>query len=102
MRRAIAFAAVAVLSLSIRAGGTSGLTTRPVFSYEKEAYLHIARQLQEKRVVALADFAHGNAYPYHTLMQVLSNWPDVAATTGSRGWIPVSLAKRSGANAVNP
>ncbi|MEN6425534.1 MAG: hypothetical protein ABFE13_09235 [Phycisphaerales bacterium] len=84
MRRAIAFAAVAVLSLSIRAGGASGLTTRPVFSYEKEAYLHVARQLQEKRVVALADFAHGNAYPYHTLMQVLSNWPDVAAPTGGQ------------------
>jgi hypothetical protein len=42
------------------------------------AFKHVAGELWNRKVVALADFAHENAYPFHTLMQVLSNWLDLA------------------------
>ncbi len=84
MHRATAFAASAVLSLAPWAGTTSGQAARPELSYQKDAFRHIAGELQDKRVVSLADFAHGNAYPYHTLLQVLSNWLDLAASTSGR------------------
>jgi len=44
-----------------------------------EAFPHVAGELWNRRVVALADFAHENAYSFHTLTQVLSHWLDLAA-----------------------
>lgn len=42
-----------------------------------EAFRYVAGELRNRQVVALADFAHENAYSFCTLMQVLSNWLDV-------------------------
>jgi hypothetical protein len=44
-----------------------------------EAFRHVAVELWNRRVVALADFAHENAYPFYTLTEVLTNWLDLAA-----------------------
>ena len=51
-------------------------------TYVSEPLRHIAYELQQKRVVALADFAHENAYPFQTVIQVLNHWLDDPNRTG--------------------
>jgi len=75
---------VLMLGVLLPCGRAPAQTPDAGFRYEKDAFRHVAEELQKRRVVALADFGHGNAYPYHTLLQVLSNWLDLATPAGGR------------------
>lgn len=84
MYRQIIVTTLRALGLILLVAIASGRAAGAGLPHETEAFRYIARQLETERVVALADFAHGNAYPYHTLLQVLSHWLDLATPTGGR------------------
>ncbi len=84
MKRAILSAMLLGLGSAFLGDSAYAQAFRSPFSCEPDAFRQVARKLQDTRVVALADFAHQNAYPYHTLMQVLTHWLDFAAPTGGQ------------------
>ncbi|HNS20772.1 MAG TPA: hypothetical protein PKH24_09750 [Sedimentisphaerales bacterium] len=78
MRRRLDLLAMMWL-LSLVCGGVIAQSTREEIADAPEAFRHVASELWNRKIVALADFAHENACPFYSLTQVLSNWLDLAA-----------------------
>ncbi|MBP7052233.1 MAG: hypothetical protein KBE65_14570 [Phycisphaerae bacterium] len=78
MRRRLDLPA-AMWLLPLVCGGVIAQSTREEIAAAPEAFRHVAGELWNRKIVALADFAHENAYPFYTLTQVLSHWLDLAA-----------------------
>lgn len=72
------------LCLACVNGTAAALMTPAPFPHHQNAYRHIASELQNRRVVALGDFAHQNAYPFYTVTQVLSNWLGLVYSNGGQ------------------
>ena len=43
-------------------------------TFTPEPFRHLSNEFQQRRVIALADFAHENAYPFQTVLQTLNHW----------------------------
>jgi hypothetical protein len=70
-----------VLGIVLFSSGLYAQVANPDFPHDSHAFQRVAQEVQTRRVTALADFAHENAYPFYTLTQVLSHWLAVASGT---------------------
>lgn len=57
-------------------GGVGRSDAAQEHKFATEPFQHVAHRLQDEKVVALADFAHVNAYPFQTVIRVLNHWLD--------------------------
>ena len=75
MQFAIMGTAITVMVLSIVCGGVMTVPQAMASSYQDEPDQRLADELSHRKVVMLADFCHGDAYPFQSLIRVLEARP---------------------------
>lgn len=86
--------AVMAGSIATLATIVSAQTASTNLPYYKDPFRHIAEELENTRVVAIADFAHQNAYPFHTVTAVLSNWLSLVSPNGGQLVLALEMDER--------